>query len=742
MRWLLVWTVITIRIQAQPKQRIAEGPSDTSVRLGETVVLNCRVEAQQGAVQWVKNGFGLGNDRQLSAFKRYSMEGSTSKGEYNLRISDVDIEDDDVYECQIQAAGNNPSRISNAAKLNVLVEPQPPKLQSGGSVLKATAGQLLQQSCVSERGKPPADVRWAITDDAAATKVLEWLDDTSQNVNKGLVARFVIRRRFVLRKRCVEQMNAPIQSSTTSRFFTPRSEDDQKHLACIVTHETYPSMKSQSVLLELNYAPKLEIKLDNTSVLREHGSAMLSCNVQAKPFENVEIIWYRNGRAISSAKTDTLSFSDLQIDHHQSQYVCLARNSIGESSASYIFNISYGAHITSVEQHQAVSPGEDAFFHCEAIGNPKPSVNWVKVGDNQTLARGNKFVYSFFSFFTIRSVQSWHRGEYDCIAKVDGFPPAVLTNYLHIRGAPSVSLTEEIVAGVGESVEIMCEVHQVPRQFGVESKLIIQSLKEIDFGVYNCTAINEFGQDFQTMQLMKKSVVDVMIITPYGKQFVIGAFSEVLPWTYAVPVALLLFALFLLIVCCMLWRCCRKKYKKATRFNDVNYCIKCLMSIRSLKAILVSVADEQMDVTVKCEALDGVQYFPEMYTSPALENPELMCTKDYVPIPQNNPDLDYLPPPAFVGNIYQPYFNQPVECAFDHPNARFEPSYGSFTSGMSTPAGATLCDMYACNSSRVEGPPLETLTELATPDMESGMPLLPNGVRLHERPMSRTSTHV
>lgn len=86
--------------------------------------------------------------------------------------------------------------------------------------------------------------------------------------------------------------------------FTPRAEDDEKYLACVVSHETYPSIKSQGVFLDLNYAPKVELKLDNNSVLREHGSAQLSCNVKAKPFENVEIIWYRNGKAISSATTD------------------------------------------------------------------------------------------------------------------------------------------------------------------------------------------------------------------------------------------------------------------------------------------------------------------------------------------------------------------------------------------------------------------------------------------------------
>lgn len=75
---------------------------------------------QQGAVQWMKNGFGLGNDRDLSLFKRYSMEGRISKGEYNLRIINVQMDDDDEYACQVEAANESPTRVSNLAKLTVL----------------------------------------------------------------------------------------------------------------------------------------------------------------------------------------------------------------------------------------------------------------------------------------------------------------------------------------------------------------------------------------------------------------------------------------------------------------------------------------------------------------------------------------------------------------------------------------------------------------------------------------------
>ncbi|VDN03900.1 unnamed protein product [Thelazia callipaeda] len=494
MRWLLLY-ILAISNYVKPQQRIIEGPVNTSVLLGGTVILKCRVESQKGAVQWMKNGFGLGNDYNLSLFKRYTMEGQVSKGEYNLRIINVQMNDDDEYACQIEAAHNSPTVLSSTAKLTVLVKPEDPKLLSVESVLKGVVGQLTQQSCISRYGKPLAIISWVISDDPKATKILTWLGNTNTkfNANSGIIY----------------------------NIFAPRVKDDGKYLVCVVNHETYSKPQIHAVQFDLRYSPDVKVVV-NDSNLREHGSAELLCNIKAKPFKNVKIKWYENGKEI-----DRLSIPELKVDHHQSRYTCVAENSIGDSSDSIILNVTYGAYIISREQHQAVNPGETASFVCEAIGNPAPAVHWTKVADSEVIARGNNL--------TIESVQSWQRGEYECVATVQGFSSARLINYLHIKGPPSVSMNEDIVAAVGENLEIICEIRGrpqpqdvlwslngisfeygrlgIPRQFGVESRLVIQNVRKSDFGIYNCTAYNELGRDFQTVCLKQKSIVDTIIGT-------------------------------------------------------------------------------------------------------------------------------------------------------------------------------------------------------------------------------------
>jgi hypothetical protein len=49
------------------------------------------------------------------------MTGSISDGEYNLEIQNVSVEDDGVYECQLQWGNKeNPGQVSNPARLSVI----------------------------------------------------------------------------------------------------------------------------------------------------------------------------------------------------------------------------------------------------------------------------------------------------------------------------------------------------------------------------------------------------------------------------------------------------------------------------------------------------------------------------------------------------------------------------------------------------------------------------------------------
>ena len=61
-------------------QAFLREPFDQIAIVGEHVTLPCRVVNKRGVLQWTRDDFGLGTDRNLTGFKRYRMSGSDEEG--------------------------------------------------------------------------------------------------------------------------------------------------------------------------------------------------------------------------------------------------------------------------------------------------------------------------------------------------------------------------------------------------------------------------------------------------------------------------------------------------------------------------------------------------------------------------------------------------------------------------------------------------------------------------------------
>ncbi|CAL4078468.1 unnamed protein product, partial [Meganyctiphanes norvegica] len=94
-------------------QRFATEPAPQTAVEGSTAVLPCRVINKSGHLQWTKDGFGLGTERNLAGFSRYSMIGSNDEGDFSLSINPVLLKDDALFQCQVSAVVN-PSQIRNS----------------------------------------------------------------------------------------------------------------------------------------------------------------------------------------------------------------------------------------------------------------------------------------------------------------------------------------------------------------------------------------------------------------------------------------------------------------------------------------------------------------------------------------------------------------------------------------------------------------------------------------------------
>lgn len=148
---------MTVVEAAPPQQKFAIEPTDRTAIVGDTVVLPCRVLNKAGTIQWTRDGFGLGSDRLLSGFDRYSMVGLDEEGDFSLQISNVQLDDDATFQCQVGAVDGVRGIRSRSAYLSVSLPPEKPRIVQG-DYLKTTAGINVELVCEAHAGKPPAEV--------------------------------------------------------------------------------------------------------------------------------------------------------------------------------------------------------------------------------------------------------------------------------------------------------------------------------------------------------------------------------------------------------------------------------------------------------------------------------------------------------------------------------------------------------------------------------------------------------
>lgn len=70
------------RASSSNEQSFAVEPEDRTAVLDSTISLPCRVDGLAGQLQWTKDDFALGTNRNLSyhGYPRYAMTGNDAKG--------------------------------------------------------------------------------------------------------------------------------------------------------------------------------------------------------------------------------------------------------------------------------------------------------------------------------------------------------------------------------------------------------------------------------------------------------------------------------------------------------------------------------------------------------------------------------------------------------------------------------------------------------------------------------------
>ncbi|XP_045484636.1 hemicentin-1-like [Pieris rapae] len=294
---------------------------------------------------------------------------------------------------------------------------------------------------------------------------------------------------------------------------------------------------SETFDVDVLYAPSIVNDLTSRKLTAVVGDRSLEIHCNATGNPKPDILWMKDGLPLTLGtnyfvENGTLIIRDIDIGVAGS-LICNATNKFGNASETFDVDVLYAPSIVNdltSRRLTAVVGDRSLEIHCNATGNPKPDILWMKDGLPLTLGT-NYFVEN--GTLIIRDIDIGVAGSLICNA-TNKFGNASETFDVDVLYAPSIvnDLTSrKLTAVVGDrSLEIHCNATGNPKpdilwmkdglpltlgtNYFVENGTLI--IRDIDIGVAGsliCNATNKFGNASETFDVDVLSSPELDIVT-------------------------------------------------------------------------------------------------------------------------------------------------------------------------------------------------------------------------------------
>uniref|UniRef100_A0A5F9DNC9 MAM domain containing glycosylphosphatidylinositol anchor 2 n=1 Tax=Oryctolagus cuniculus TaxID=9986 RepID=A0A5F9DNC9_RABIT len=318
------------------------------------------------------------------------------------------------------------------------------------------------------------------------------------------------------------------------------TSDDAGTYSCIANNNVgNPAKKSTNIIVRALKKGRFWItpdpyhKDDNIQIGRE---VKISCQVEAVPSEELTFSWFKNGRPLRSSErmvitqtdpdvspgTTNLDIIDLKFTDFGT-YTCVASlKGGGISDISIDVNISSSTVPPNLTVPQEKSPlvtreGDTIELQCQVTGKPKPIILWSRADKEVAMPDGSMQMESYDGTLRIVNVTREMSGMYRCqTSQYNGFnvKPREALVQLIVQYPPAVEPAFlEIRQGQDRSVTMSCRVLRaypirvLTYEWRLGNKLLrtgqfdsqeyteypVKSLSNENYGVYNCSIMNEAG---------------------------------------------------------------------------------------------------------------------------------------------------------------------------------------------------------------------------------------------------------
>ncbi|KAL4647470.1 hypothetical protein GN956_G8645 [Arapaima gigas] len=326
--WVSIAAAILLVPRGLPVLGQGDSLSDNQVlenitaRQGETVFLRCLQGDAVTRTAWLNRSSILyaGEDK-WSVDPRVSLE-VLSKGEFTIRIEDVDMYDEGQYVCAIQTRSR-----PRTTSVHVIIH-VPPKITDLTKDMRVNEGSSIALLC-SASGRPEPSITWRILSPTA----------------RGIVSQD-------------EYLEIPSVSRQQAGMYE-----------CAAVNEV--SADVRTLQLVVNFPPSISKGKDAGVPLGQRG--VLQCEAEAEP--TAEFEWYKDDRRIvsdvSGIEIENMSkFSRLTIfnvsEENYGNYTCVAINTLGSANTSMFLYAVKVTEPTSSTLLQAVQDGNKSTTTAQA----------------------------------------------------------------------------------------------------------------------------------------------------------------------------------------------------------------------------------------------------------------------------------------------------------------------------------------------------------------------------------------
>ncbi|CAF4257378.1 unnamed protein product, partial [Rotaria sp. Silwood2] len=494
-------------------QTIIVQPKSVEVPVGDTVILDCTVFNQYGEVAWCKDGHcTMGRERPLYFIPRYEVIGDRQAGINSLKIQNVNLDDDDgIYQCQIGRTVEAREVLSNFANLTILIPPDQISLTYVAPGI-AVSGKEFKLKCEVLNTRPAPIFTWQVPPN---TQIVDKLQE-NESITK----------------------NSKLLKSTSIVTLIADINQHGQEITCEAIHFALNKSLISTAILAIDYSPVVKIILKPTKMY-ENKDYWFECMAEARP-SITELVWKTNDTILQRMSPMSDGRYPLHItvtrQMHNQYLSCSAINSAGVSEDIVILNINYAPKFKAFPlPYTLVRLGDPLILSCEVDSNPTANILWTKNGE--FVGGGSQY--------QVPEIHEDDYALYACIVTVGGqFTKIVASTKVVSPGPPRFYPPQPVFASKGSEVMLKCQLEKdiepnntfwifknltlmnnmkytiipardvktIPRY---EMGLIIHDVQTNDFGEYECHVTNQYGSEYATLYLEKRSSHLIMQIAIY-----------------------------------------------------------------------------------------------------------------------------------------------------------------------------------------------------------------------------------